>query len=102
MNHESELNDIRGSVLKRIDRKELEFKVALLGAALIEFAGLMGFLLLADFSNRLHVLLLVTAMLVYCTLALGLVALGAHMGRCTLRVLKAIELLDSGSRGNRA
>ena len=39
MNHESELDDVRVLVLARIDRKEREFKVALIGAAVIEFAG---------------------------------------------------------------
>ena len=58
-----------------------------------------GFLLLADFSNRTHTLLLITTIAVYTILAFGLVALGTHVNRNTLRVLKAIELL--GQRDER-
>ncbi len=40
-------------------------------------AFLFGYLLLADFSNRLHVLLLIASVAIYSIVALGLVALGS-------------------------
>ena len=49
---------------------------------------------LAD-PNRLHLLLLLATVGSYSLVAIGLIALGAHVNRGVLRVLKAIELLRS-------
>ena len=78
--------------LDQIDRSERQYRTAFLMAALLEALGLGAFVLLADFHDRTHVLLLVASVLVYSTLGLGLVTLGAHVNRCTLRILKALEL----------
>jgi len=51
------------------------------------------FVLAADFSNRMHVLLFVATVGSYSVVVLGLVALGAYVNRSVLRVLKAIELI---------
>src|SRR5262245_1531385 len=94
MNGNPQLHGIRAAVLERLERKERHFKIAFFGAVVVEALFLALFVALADFSNRGHVLLFVAACLVYWTLALGLVALGAYVGQCTLRILKAVELLD--------
>jgi hypothetical protein len=47
--------------------------------------------LLADFSNRVHLLLLIAAIAIYTIIAAGLFALGMHISRSTLRVIRAIE-----------
>ena len=87
------LDAIRAAALDRVEKRERAFKLAFVGAALMEGAMLAAFLVLADLSNRLHVLLLVSAVLVYSTLALGLVALGIHVSRVGERLLMAVELL---------
>ena len=92
----SDVNNINGvckTALDRIDRSERHYKMTFFGAAVIEAFFLAGFLLLADFSDRLHVLLLIATIATYTLLALGLVALGVHVNRSTLRVLNAVELL---------
>jgi hypothetical protein len=86
------LDRLRATVLDRIERSERNYKAAFWSAAALEALFLFGFLALADFSNRLHILVLLSAVGVYSILVLGLVALGAHVSRCTERVLKAIEL----------
>lgn len=86
-------DNIRGTVLDRVDRYERNYKLAFFCAVVIEIAFIVGFLLLADFSNRLHLLLLISAMAVYMILVSGLFALGAHVSRNTQLVLKAIETL---------
>lgn len=91
------IEEARREALDRVDRTERDYKLVFLAAALVESAFLVGYLLLADFSNRLHVLLLIASVAIYTIVALGLVALGAHVKRCTLRILKAIEL--SRARG---
>ncbi len=95
MSEKINLDQVRGEALERINRSERNFKLALIGAATLEALFLGAFLLTADFSNRLHVLLLIATVGSYSVLVLGLVALGAHVNRGILRILKALELLKT-------
>jgi hypothetical protein len=88
------INEIRGNTLNLIERNERNYKLAFVGAAIVELLFLVAFLLLADFSNRVHILLLLSAIATYTILIFGLIALGLHVNRNTLRVLSAIELLE--------
>lgn len=98
---ESNLDRVRGAALDRIERAERHFKAILLAAAALEGAFLLGFLALADLSNRLHLLLLLAAVGVYSLVVVGLFVLGAHVSWCTERALKAVEVtrLPAGPRG---
>lgn len=89
---EIDLDRVRGQALARIERSERNFKLVLLLAAIWELAFLGTFVLAADFHNRMHVLLLLATIGSYTLVALGLFALGAHVDRGILRVLKALEL----------
>jgi hypothetical protein len=103
MSNVNNINAVRKTALDRIDRSERHYKVTFFAAALIEASFFAGFILLPDFSNRMHVLLLITTVAIYSILALGLVALGVHINRNTLRVLNAVELLGmtDGSEGEK-
>ena len=85
------LDEIRNDVLARMDRAERNYKLAFVAAVIVEGAFLLTFLMLADFTNRLHVLLLLGTVMTYTIVAIGLVALGAHVNRAILRVLHAID-----------
>lgn len=85
------INKARENTLSHIERNERNYKLAFVSAALIEAIFIGAFVLLADFSNRVHLLLFIAAFAVYTILICGLFALGLHVSRCTLRVLKAIE-----------
>lgn len=85
-------NEIRENTLSRIERNERYHRLMIIGAAIVEAGFLAAFLLLADFSNRVHLLLLIASMAVYMILAFGLLALGLHVNQNTLRILNAIEL----------
>lgn len=87
------IDEVRTAALARIDRSERNFKLAFFGAAIVEMAFIVTFLLLADLSNRLHVLLLISTVSCYSIVILGMVALGTHINRGIARVLKAVELL---------
>lgn len=89
------LDEVRGAALERIERSERNFKLALYSAVAFEMLFLVAFMLAADFSNRLHVLLIIATVGGYTIVVLGLVVLGAHMSRGVLRILKAVELLRS-------
>ena len=86
------LDTVRAAALARVDRSERNFKLAFFAAGLVESAFIVVFLLLADFSNRLHLLLLISTVSCYSIVVLGLVALGAHINRGVARVLKGVEL----------
>jgi hypothetical protein len=88
-----DLDKVRAAALARIDRSERNFKLAFFGAAIVESAFIASFLMLADLSNRMHLLLLIGTVSCYSIVVLGLVALGAHINRGIARVLKAVELL---------
>lgn len=87
----TDIDNIRANTLKQIEKTESNYKLAFIGAALLEAAFLAAFLLLADLSNRDHVLLFISTIAVYGILAIGLVALGIHGNKNTLRVIRAIE-----------
>ena len=87
------MDEIRQHTLERIEKTERNYKFAFVGVAFIELLFLAAFLLLADFSNRLHLLLLIAAIATYTIVGFGLIALGNHVNRNTLRVLRAIEML---------
>ena len=87
------LDEVRSAALARIDRSERNFKLAFLGAGFVEVLFILSFILLADLSNRLHLLLLISTVSCYSIVVLGLFALGAHINRGVARVLKAVELL---------
>ena len=87
------LDEVRAAALTRINRSERNFKLAFLAAALVETLFVVSFLLLADLSNRVHLLLLISTVSCYSIVVLGLFALGAHINRSALRVLTAIETL---------
>lgn len=92
------INQIRANTLNLIERNERSYKFAFVGAAFIEVLFFAAFLLLADFSNRVHVLLLITTIAAYTIIAFGLIALGLHVNRNTLRVLNALEAIGKSDR----
>lgn len=89
------MDEIRNDVLARMDRAERNYKLAFVAAAGVEGAFLIAFLFLADFTNRTHVLLLLGTVMTYSILAVGLIALGAHVNRAILRVLQAIAGMET-------
>ena len=85
------LDSVRATALKEIDRAQRNFRLAFWGAVFSELVFLVALLVTADFRNRDHLLLIFAVGLIYEPLVLGLVALGAHMNRCTLRVLARLD-----------
>jgi len=85
------LDNIRQTTLRRIEQTERNYKLMFVGVALIEMVFLAAFLLLADFSNRVHLLLLISSISVYTIVGFGLIALGLHVNQNALRIINAIE-----------
>jgi hypothetical protein len=93
MSREKTPDAIRSDVLAEINRSENRFRKIFFSAVAFEMAFLIAFVLLADFSNRTHVLLLIAAIGTYGIVVLSLVAVTAQLNQGILRVLKALELL---------
>ncbi|MBM4172573.1 MAG: hypothetical protein FJ214_11945 [Ignavibacteria bacterium] len=85
------LDEERKKALNEIEKNEKKLKYGIAGIALYEGIFLLLFIILADWSDRLHQLLFISAMLVYGTLGFGIVALGMFVKINIGRVLKAIE-----------
>jgi hypothetical protein len=100
MSEQLPLDEIRAAALVRINRSERNFKLFLLAAFIVESLFLLCFLLLADFSNRMHILLLIATVSSYTIVVIGLFALGSHINRSVLRVQQAIELLKGSSESH--
>jgi hypothetical protein len=84
-----DLDRLRGAALERIERNP---KPIFLAGAGVEAAFLVAFVALADFGNRSHVPLLLSIVALYTILVLGLFALGAHVSRCSERVLRVMDV----------
>ena len=87
----SNIDAIRATALAKIDRAETIFKLSLFGAVLFEGLFLAGILYFADFKDPLHRLILCCTGIIYMPVILGLMALGAHVNRNTLRVLARLD-----------
>ena len=93
----TDLENIRAKALNEMDRAERGLKAAIYGAAIFEAFFLMACLVVADLRNQLHQLILFGIGLIYMPLVLGLIALGAFVNRCTLRVLTRLDELQVGA-----
>jgi hypothetical protein len=85
-------NTARRNALDRIDRSERRFLLFVILLAALEMLFLWGFVQLAEFSNRVHVLIFWSAVSTYTLLMVGLAILWGHISRSTRLVLKAIDL----------
>src|SRR5215813_1998345 len=88
------LNGLRNEALNRMERSERNFKIAFCSGLVIEGLFLVGFFLIANFKDPLHILLLISTIASYSIIIFGLIALGAHVSRNTQSVLRAIELIE--------
>jgi hypothetical protein len=84
----------RQNALNRFDlygsERIFQIVVFLLLAIMMVFTW--GFVQLADFSNRVHVLLFLLFLSIYLPMVIGLALLWSHVNRSTRLVLKAIDL----------
>ena len=85
MNDSTDLDRIRGAALDRIDKARRWFRILIACTALVEGAFLIAFVLLADWNDRLHVLVFLAACLVYLTLGTAVITLGGASRLTTVR-----------------
>ncbi len=95
MTDEDSVDRIRKTALDQIDKRDKTSWWLHVAAAVVEGTGLILYLVLMDFSNRLHWLIFIAACLVYGTVMLGLFSLGAEVRASVQRILRAIEEVGS-------
>lgn len=88
----ADIDEIRKQALSRIEQSESRYKLAFFAAGFVEVLFIASFLFLADFSNRLHLLLFISVIATYTIIGMGLFALGAHVNKSAGRILQAIEM----------
>lgn len=82
---------IRTNALAQMERAERYFKLALFGAVFFEGTLTLAFLMVANLRDKNHLLLLIGIGIIYMPIVLGLMALGAFVNRCTLRILARLD-----------
>lgn len=91
---ENRLNEIRGKALDRVEKSERYLKLGIIAFLILDTAFFIVFLLVMDFSNKLHVLIFMASGGFYLLLLIGLIVLGLLVRRDTQLVLRAIDLLE--------
>jgi hypothetical protein len=84
----------RRNALDRFDRygSERTFQLMFFLLAALFMVFTWGFVQLADFSNRTHVLIFWSLLSTYVPMVIGLALMWSHVNRSTRLVLKAIDL----------
>ena len=89
----TDLDKVRATALERMERAERSYKIGKVFLITFEAALLACVLLTMDFRDRLHWLLLYTALLVYGIWLGGILTLGSYIKYSTQGILKAIDAL---------
>jgi hypothetical protein len=84
--------DPKAKALAEADKIESRHKLFFWMTVAIEAALIAGFLLVMDFKNSTHVLLLFSSMALYSTVALGMAGLNLQLQASQRRLLEALNL----------
>jgi len=82
---------IRENVLDTMEKQERAVRLAIAGAAVLEGALFIAAFLIMDWNDATHRLIVALSVLSYMILALGLIALGAHVSRSVSRIVAVLE-----------
>jgi hypothetical protein len=87
----NDLDTMRSNALKQMDTARRNFLAAFYGAVIFEGLFTLGIIYFVNWRDPLHMLILCCTGVIYMPVILGLVALGAYVDRCTLRVLARLD-----------
>ena len=93
MTEPNALDKVRAAALERMERAERSYKLGKVFLITFEAALLACVLLTMDYRDRLHWLLLYTALLIYGIWLGGILTLGSYIKYSTQGILKAIDAL---------
>ncbi len=84
--------DAARKALDRVDRAERRFYLLAILVAALELLFLWGFVQLAEFSNRVHVLIFWSTVSTFTMFVIGLAILWNHVSRTARLILQAVDL----------
>jgi hypothetical protein len=87
----NDLDTMRANALKQMDTARRNFLAAFYGAVIFEGLFTLGIIYFVNWRDPLHMLIVCCTGVIYMPIILGLVALGAYVDRCTLRVLARLD-----------
>ncbi len=90
MTDPANLDRVRTAALQRIEQAERKYKFGIVFVAVFEAIFGLAFLLLMDFHERLHWLILISACLTYGIVIICVVNLGNYVNSATQTILRAI------------
>src|SRR6516165_10060779 len=96
----TDLDKVRATALERMERAERSYKIGKVFLITFEATLLACMLLTMDYRDRLHWLLLFTALLVYGIWLGGILTLGSYIRYSTQGILKAIDALRHSKEGS--
>ena len=99
MTEPTDLDKVRAAALERMERAEFSYKLGKLFLITFEAALLACVLITMDYRDRLHWLLLYTALLVYGIWLGGILTLGSYIKYSTQGIIKAIDALRYAKDG---
>lgn len=85
----------RRTALDQVDRNRRTAWYCMIGAGVFEAVTLVAALVVADFSNKTHLLIFLCACMVYCPLIFGLLSIKAALRESTGRLLQGLEQLSA-------
>jgi hypothetical protein len=95
----TDLDKVRAAALERMEQAERSYKIGKVFLITFEATLLACVLLTMDYRDRLHWLLLFTALLVYGIWLGGILTLGSYIKYSTQGILKAIDALRHSIEG---
>jgi hypothetical protein len=100
MNEPTDLDKVRAAALERMERAERSYAIGKTFLITFEATLLACVLITMDYRDRLHWMLLFTALLVYGIWLGGILTLGSYIKYSTQGILKAIDALHHGKEGS--
>jgi hypothetical protein len=95
----TDLDKVRAAALERMERAERSYKFGKVFLITFEATLLACMLGTMDYRDRLHWLLLFTALLIYGIWLGGILTLGSYIKYSTQGILKAIDALRHANEG---
>src|SRR5262249_55581481 len=99
MTEPANLDRVRTAALERIEQAEQKYKFGIVFVAAFECVFGVAFLLLMDFRERLHWLILIAACLTYGIVILCVVNLGTYLNSATQTILRAVFARNQDDQG---
>src|SRR5262245_36281638 len=99
MTETANLDRVRTAALERIEKAERKYMVGIVFVAVFEAIFGVAFLLLMDFYERLHWLILIAACLTYGIVIICVVNLSNYVNSATQTILRAIFAHQEDDKG---